>query len=413
MKKKKNSDHLIAHQRRRLHLTIVALFACFAMIGLATEWLTELVRPSDKLAYTVTEGTEVGLITSLKLYDSKTDENRTLIENFKGGHFSFSVDGRIAYQDYDMDSNIFTIYLLDTTDENPEAIDITSNLLDGAWLGLSNMWSPDGNYLLYRTADTGIYLWDGQQSIDITPENVGRIPMCRAVGVSWRSDGQVALGIADDCELYSDTEIYIWNGEITVNLSPNPDGYDGAFAWSPDGQLAFESVRENQHGIWIWDGESYRDGVPDTAKFEFVDTDADKLLWTNDNRLIIDWTNRTQNTQYRAKIWDGETLKHIVREPDMTSFSARWSQDGRLAFISYGESGLNVVVRDTYNREIASFPGYDELAWSADGRLAYATGQRELLIWDGREHIQLSDNTWETYGRWQSGASLNFSFWVG
>lgn len=402
--KKKNSQ--FSQQRRMLQWVIVAVICCIAGVTLYQQAIRSLRSHHDKLAYTVHDGNS----TRLMLYDAATGETKTLINGYQGGHFNFSSDGRIAYRDWDGDDTR-QIYVLDTTLEATEPVNITSQLMDGASL-VGNAWSPDSQYLAYQ-ADQLLYLWDGTTSIDITPDILKQqrdMYEYYNYKVHWSPDGRLAFHVwmlpADE------TEIFLWDGDTTINLSPNPSGYNGIPAWSRNGQLAFDAVRNGRPGIWIWDGVSYADNLPDVTSFTFVETDADTLLWTDDNRLIIDWVDQLRRTEYYAQLWDGEMIKTIIPLPDAMNYGVRWNPDGRLAFVSSSDMGSHVIVRDEHNQEIAKFPGQMAVSWSNNGQLAYAGRERSFMVWDGTQHVQLAESTWETFAQWQNGATIHFSFWI-
>lgn len=411
--KKKNSQ--FSQQRRVLQWVSVAVICCIAGMTLYQQVFCALQPHHDKLAYTTHDGSS----TTLMLYDAATNETRTLINDYQGGHFNFSSDGRIAYQDWDEDDTR-QIYVLDTTIENSEPVNITSELMDGASL-VGNAWSPDSQYLAYQTDDV-LYLWDGQQSIDVTPDFLKEQREqydFYHYRVGWSTDGRLAfhvlsrLASAEDPIEFGMTKIFLWDGKRTVNISQNSTGYDSVPAWSQDGQLAFYSVRMGKHGIWIWDGVSYQDGLPNASSFTFVDIESDTLLWTHDNRLIIDSVDQLQRTEYQVQLWDGELVKTIIPLPDAMNYGVWWNPDGRLAFVSSSDEGSYVIVRDEHNQEIAKFPGGMAVSWSNDGQLAYAGGGRSFMVWDGTQHVQLAESTWETFAQWQNGDSIHFSFWLG
>jgi Tol biopolymer transport system component len=403
--KKKNATHpKYLRQTQFLSMLIVMV------ISITIIWNTyntsnseQLIIPiGDKLAYTVNKNDRGGYEeVNLMLYDTATGENSVLIENFGGGLFSYSSDGRIAYGSF----------ILDTNTQSNQPVNISDQLVSDDQLLVG--WSPDSRYLGYQT-NGSLYLWDGKMSIDITPHGLkNRLPY-KGIAWSWSPDGRLAFAIAKSHVLDAETEIYLWDGRATVNLSQNPSGYDGNPAWSPDGRLAFYSSRDEHSGIWIWDGKSYRGGLPDTDSFTSIDSTSDSISWTPDNRLILDAVDRGRRAWHQVHMWDGKTMTNIIQLPNTTGYGARWSPDGRWAFISSRSKSKSVIyVRDSDNNDLVVFNGRKSLAWSNNGYLAYSDSVASFSLWDGQETIQLAEDTWVTVAQWQSGASIYFVDWTG
>ncbi len=95
MKKKNAQQTRTQPMWRLLQFVIVGVIFCIAGTTIYQNLQRALQPLHDKLAYTVHDGSSM----TLMLYDSATGEKSTLIEDFGGGRFNFSSDGRIVYQD--------------------------------------------------------------------------------------------------------------------------------------------------------------------------------------------------------------------------------------------------------------------------------------------------------------------------
>jgi Tol biopolymer transport system component len=173
--------------------------------------------------------------------------------------FSISKEDRLAFSSaFDGGNNI---YILDYPFKEDLPVRITS---DNSAQYYRMTWSLDGKYLAYAAhydAAATLFIWDGNTSFQVfhSPERIGEI--------SWSPDGRLTFTefnfVSSRDEVEDTSEIFIWDGEKTVNLSQNPSGQDRFPTWNADGQLAFLSEREGKHNIYIWDGVSEINGKPD------------------------------------------------------------------------------------------------------------------------------------------------------
>lgn len=74
-------------------------------------------------------------------------------------------------------------------------------------------------YISDRTGDFEIYLWDGQETI-----NISQNPAASDTNLVWSQDGRLAWSAQNEED--NDTELYVWDGEQAFNLSQNPAGWD-------------------------------------------------------------------------------------------------------------------------------------------------------------------------------------------
>ncbi len=281
-------------------------------------------------------------------------------------------------------------------------------------------WSPDGQYLLitfYKGLSNpdSFYIWDGQRIIDITPSE--ELGLMDGIQTYWSNDGQLAIMIRyenvqlDTGERHSiPPEIYIWNGETTASLTQNPDGWDSVdIFWSDDGQLLFQSKRDDVINTFIWDGKSYRDGVPDTSSFKAVapDSNLSYVVWKDSNHIAGIAYEYTQHRYKEQKliIWDVETESIISENPISHTYArSNLSDDTQVVFSAAGSFDVwfNLDVQDM-KRDLNFSILTVDYAWSSDGYLAYCGRDN-----DGYWTIQMTDgyDTWEVAnshgGKWQS-----------
>ncbi|HEX2621729.1 MAG TPA: hypothetical protein VHL11_16340, partial [Phototrophicaceae bacterium] len=122
----------------------------------------------------------------------------------------------------------------------------------------------------------------------------------------------------------------IWENRQIVELL---DGYN--YQWSADGQLAFIGYSDDQYDIYIWqDGELMSLGIPDThpeigalAAFDRA-ADGRFLFYGWGSRTMYVWDDGDLITTIPSDLIGGE-----VEEYEQI-LDARWSADGRIAFIA-------------------------------------------------------------------------------
>ena len=338
----------------------------------------------DMLAYVSTEN-------DLILYDPYDRTETTLLSNVNG--FVFSRDGRVAYTPVDQVNT--NLYVFDSVSPTRAVINISQDYTRNNY---PIAWSPDGRYLAFGayedSADQILYIWDGETITNIMPED-GLDTVSRFY-VDWSYDGRLAFTTLHGwSNLDKNPEIYVWDGNTTLNLSQNPEGSDGNASWSRTGQLMFGSTRDEESGIYVWDGVSFRDGLPDTASFIRLASDfqPERASWTDDG--FITFTVRPElsfSGQKEIIVWDFEN-KEIVQQYLVSSENA-WSwlaEGGQMILSSHLASGIPSVYLDVENTEgeILFSAHVGEFSWSSDGFLAYcgiAGGRSFILsVWDGEE----------------------------
>lgn len=386
-----------------LFLTSIPLSLLLVLI-----WLTLLMgrnSSNDLLAYTTSR---YGSKTPLMLYDPRYHRSVPLFADMETPLFDLSADGRIAFTST-RDGNA-EVYIWDTHQVNSAPINISQQPKRNDYF-LS--WSRDGHdlaFLSYQESgkETLIYIWDGRKLIDITPGEVGDNPESYREA-SWSADGRLAFTVG-----YGSTsgdqpsEIYLWDGSRTVNLSQDPTREDRSPTWSADGRLAFVSVQGEAYRILLWDGVSFKNGAPDRDSFTNV---APELVayyslptWTNTGSLAFESAG-VGGIYSQIYTWDTGKTTDISQNPGLHNTSARWSSDGRWAFTTVFSSLQLIYVRDADDHPLLTTKGQYTPAWSSDGDLAFCRPGWILSLWDGSEIRPITEG-YVINAQWQSGSRV-------
>jgi hypothetical protein len=383
-------------------------------------------QPSDLLAY-------ISSNHELRLYNPSTDTHTTVLEDFCCG-FHFNSDRQIAWSERNEDGESY-IFVLDIHTPDRSPVNISEQLnLPGQVLG----WSRDGRYLVFVSPrnffdviwhmdESGtpiplyeptlapqdirsIYVWDGERAINITPDELVESP--ESYSVAWSYDGQLAFTVCQQIsDEYSEYEIYLWDGNTTVNLSQNPGGIDQYPKWSNDNQIIFSSLRDGEQGAYLWDGVSYKDGLPDADTFidikpdGYVSMGGIVLNWTHDGRWSFSGSEIDVGGYAHPYIWDGEDVIDISEDPELHHSSPIWSPDSRYyALVTYWSSRDIVIIRDVDNNTILTTSARYGAGWSLDGKLAYCVygPPFTLEMWNGEDTIPVTQGN-TIFAQWQGG----------
>jgi WD40 repeat protein len=154
-------------------------------------------------------------------------------------------------------------------------------------------WSDDGKYLALVQLQHQLFqimIWDGENLIPVyTFQN-------QINDAIWSKDNRLAFVVHQfDCENCDHGEVYVWDGDRTLNVSNNAESEDGFPAWSNDGQLAYQSESENEYSIFVWDGKSLINDLPNRYKIETGDSIhlwyTSIPSWTDKNQLLFESTS--------------------------------------------------------------------------------------------------------------------------
>lgn len=350
---------------------------------------------NDMLAYVSQEG-------HLMLYNPQTRTETLLFENVR--HFLLSPNGYLAFSKSDETDN--NLYFSDLSTPSIAPIIISQN-------AYPVHWSPDGRYLTFGSLDENdnhsLFVWDGETITNVMPDD----PLAEAQRFypDWSSDGRLAFTIVYGwSNLAIPPEIYLWDGDKTVNLSQNPEGWDSAAIWSNDGQLLFSSFINEEYVFYVWDGVSFKDGLPDGDSFMPLAPDLELRYarWISSEFIGFTTYLNPQNLSDTKviTIWDVEE-ETIIEQYPITSENA-WSwltEDGQLIISTHLASGRPSYYLDIENLagEILFSTQVGEFSWSSEGYLAYCLWDEGwiLSIWDGEETWDVSTATYKPV-QWQS-----------
>lgn len=386
------------------YILILCVPTLMSLLMLITLAIKTSPKTNDLLAY-IADG-------SLMLYDPDYRLSTGIINSNIGG-FEFSIDGHIAYsQVYQNDVEIF---VLDIHALNRAPINVTNN---PTMTDSPRAWSRDGRYLAYvsyqdRNDDQQLYIWDQETgiSLNITPENMGAT--ARNYQLAWSYDGRLAMTIfytASNLDAESPSEIYIWDGNTTFNLSQSLIDHDYAPAWHTDGQLAFSSRRDDETpSILIWDGTSFKNNLPDADTFTRIVPELTLYYfarWTTDGLISISGES-SNDTHQQIYLLDGGTTTNVSQNPTLHNGGQTWSSNGNWAFVTFFSSQQSIYVRDADNNTLLSTDGQSIPAWNASGDLVFCHRDSSgwgLSVWDGND-VHIIKRGWEIYAQWQGGTS--------
>lgn len=211
-----------------------------------------------------------------------------------------------------------------------------------------------------------------------------------------------------------DYDVYVWNGEQTINVSRN-DTMEIYLQPSPDGQFAWLGVVDDRSEVFVWDGEQTIN-VSNSPSYDYLP------VWSNDGQLAW-YTDQSDEhgTSLQVAVWDGEQTMLLGREfgwTDSAYFSADggqlspvWSEDGRLAWLTIGTEGVTrlyvwdsaqvIIVTELPRRELPY------LKWLPNGDLLWgyinpSNVTSSLWLWDGEQVIPVleSGEGWAEFTLW-------------
>jgi hypothetical protein len=340
----------------------------------------------------------------LFFYDSSNNMSVQILDDWDISIYGFAIgsNNRLAFSSLSHENNAVYIVNYPFTDNIPTSItsDISINYIPISW-------SPDGNYLLLKSIETernNLLLWDGDRFLDIYKYN-GDIQEA-----TWSLKGQLAFTEFFINEPSNDrSEVYVWDGNALINVSQNPSGDDRFPAWSEDGQLAFLSNRNEFYDIYVWDGVSKSNGLPDIKSFKNIAPDLTQYFsnptWSSNNSLSFSGGNESHAQIYE---WDGQTAKNISQNPSFHNGGQTWRNDGFWSFTTHFAQGQNLYIRDNFNQTVLETKGQYSPAWSQNGLLVFCVPDRPnyiLSIWDGDNTSEIATGR-VIVAQWNNGENV-------
>jgi TolB protein len=208
-------------------------------------------------------------------------------------------------------------------------------------------WSPDGEYLLFRSSRDSNYDLYTMAIGSMAMHNLTTDPSTQDGDAVWSPDGsQIAYSALAQV---GSTEIYLLDAASgqSTQLTHN-DFYDGLPTWSPDGtQLAYTSVGSGSQlelfRMEVALGEASRVNLTQQPYNEYAPT------WSADGRFIVFFTDRDINYELYVMNADGSDQHRLTHHPADDSYP-RWLADG---------SGILFTSTRTGNEDVYLLPMHD------------------------------------------------------
>ncbi|MBI5932556.1 MAG: PD40 domain-containing protein [Chloroflexi bacterium] len=328
-------------------------------------------------------------------YDPALNVHVPILLNWKIDNISISIKNRLAFSSSNADHK--SVYFLDFPFVDTNPINITPDI-SAEHQVLS--WSPNGIYLAIesvRPDGKTLSIWDGKELREIHHYKVD-------IGdLAWSPDDQLAF-----TEFYSyvssyegdPSEIFIWDGNEIINVSQNASGTDRYPAWSADGQLAFLSEREDEYDLFVWDGKSKNNGMPDIHTFINIAPDLTQYYsepeWTNSGLLTFS-ARSPSDSHTQIYEWDGRSASNISNNQPSHNGGQTWRSDGYWAFVTFFSEKQEIHILNNKNQNLLTTSGQYQPAWSQSGLLMFCVNKApestgwKLSFWDGtnvREIVQ-------------------------
>lgn len=265
---------------------------------------------------------------------------------------------------------------------------INISLSSGANVG-QPVWNNYGELAWFAHAiETGngdIYIWDGYQTINLD-DLLGK-DLAPSGLPAWSVDGRLAWAGGS----FENKEIYIWDGQQVTNISQNQTR-DVQPTWSADGRLAWVSDRGGNSEIYVWDGQQ----VTNISQNPYGDDLSPN--WSVDGKMLA-W-NGVKDGNLEVLVWNGETIINVSDDDAWDAWHV-WAPDGRLAWVSTRDESGTVYVWDGESIFRVGEVDANEtnLAWSFDGLLAWQSERKrsyDIAIWDGEQIIKFTQSPEES-----------------
>ncbi len=341
----------------------------------------------------------------LFFYDPINNLHKQILSDWAIQEFSLSKNYRLAFSSL-KDGHSKT-YILDYpfTENTPMEIS-----LDTSFESTPLSWSPDGRYLLLDSVQENskkLYMWNGKKYFDVY-EYHGQISEA-----AWSSSGLLAFTefYIDDYSPDKDfSEVFIWDGNSTLNASQNSFGEDRSPTWSQNDQLAFLSNRNNEEfDILVWDGISKNNGAPDTKTYSNIAPELTHYFssptWTNTNTIAFS-AGIELDEHVQIYEWDGQSAKNISQNPLFHNGGQTWRHDGYWAFATFFSNEQNLYIKDNQNQTVLETKGQYQPSWSESGLLVFCVPEHPewtLSIWNGKNIVEIAHSNYFITAKWNNG----------
>ncbi|HRF94513.1 MAG TPA: hypothetical protein PLZ51_04960 [Aggregatilineales bacterium] len=318
-----------------------------------------------------------------------------------GRYLLFESDNGVSHFLYVWDSETFTTILLYEVPSIPQE-DIRNMPRGYTFGGIPSpyylRWSRDGQYLaiaLYKAEITDlIFVWNGEELINITPNNLPLLRVPDYYYTQWSFDGRLAFQLNwYEHKVDHADEIYIWDGNETHNLTQNSQAYYSLGEWNTDNQLIYSMKNElaSSSYIFVWDGIFFT-AMPKLGHLYSAPR------WNSENHLVF---SAIDGQIYG---WDGQEATNLSQNEPLMNYSPSWSLDGRWATQTYSTPQI-IYVRDRDNHTLFEMEGGQDIRWSNSGYLTFCKWVERgwgLFLWDGEQTIEITQGR-EIQGKWQGG----------
>ncbi|MBN8593385.1 MAG: PD40 domain-containing protein [Anaerolineae bacterium] len=292
--------------------------------------------------------------------------------------------GELAYAGSADDQNDVRIFNVHSSVNNPQVI----YTAPASTRFYQFYWSPDGHYLAFVGSEDNqgarVFVWNGEMVVSVNPPGL----VDDVNFVRWSPDNRLAfrmrpLGQVEGRSFPS--EVYIWDGQQTLNLSQTPDQDDYPFGWSRDGRLAYVSYGlryGDTSSVLIWNGENSTLVFSDVSGF-FT------LYWNAENELTLSVAQPDASSLFQIYRRHGEQIINISPDANRGYAFQRWSQDGRWAVSVMNQAGYeadSIQVRNDDQQLLLDVPGILYPIWTEAGSLLFCQRQPQSVVlqrWDG------------------------------
>lgn len=328
---------------------------------------------------------------TLVRYDPVTGERHMMADvlESKYSHFIVSSEGMIAF-DRTIDGEKH-IYVVDSSDPNSSVYPMQPTMKYDGWPA----WSLDGQYLAFSAEDVEsdarqLHLWDGEYTINITPDDLTFNP--RFYYVAWSMDGRLAFVVSDGSS--NNSELYIWDGHQAFSISQGIDASVWRPIWSRNGKLMFDDGSDDN--IFVWQGRA--DDDHSLASDEYINISLEGLshyqsaaAWTPDDDITFLRLSQEYGATH-AYLWDGSQSTDIIQIYGHASSNLIWNNYNQYAFYlmkyPFALEEIGVIVRDSEHNTLL-FANGTQAAWGANGYLTFCKTlghypfNWQLHMWDG------------------------------